>query len=665
MNYKQTNNGYNNNTNYGYVQPQPAANNYVVTNEVPLSYHIKRFLVGLLLAAILLFLLLWLFPTRAGLKDVISDGISDAFDKTFAEKLNPLYDRIFDDNLNTMKEVATAYFTTDRLPKAEGETKKLTLGEMLEMKLLRSIKDKNGKTCDTEKSYVEITKMSNEYKMKVNLSCDGEEDYIVVYLGCYNYCLNDVCEKKQVVEAKQAVQYYGGGSGSNGSRSSITNRIVEKVKTVIIKEKETETVVIEKHICGVYKGQYYGKDGKVVSKDRFEKECLPEKKYYCEKVDGKYYGKHGNVVSKSRFKKECTSHPEKHYCEVINGKYYGKYGTIVTPEQYKKQCEPEEKHYCVYYDGNYYGKHGDIVDKDEYKRQCEPEEKHYCEYYNEKYYDKNGHVVDKDEYKRQCEPEKEIYKYQYKKTVDIHHDAEYSKWSDWSGNIEYNPDNNNINWGTHEYEINEKVGYKTTKYYEYQEDRNQPVYDTHFDRIIGYRTQYACDGYTYHIDSTTNTTYYTSVSGGSGWRSTGRTTLTYKPADTSTKRYVLVGFDYDKCNSTCTLKPYYIFDVQTRSQGTATTTMTSTNKATVSAVCSNVVTKSIPIYGKRTTFAGYVTNRIEKEKKTYYYHRKTRTLLREAWIERKTYIAWAYSPNEEYLINQGYKYTGHYEKISN
>ena len=711
MNYKQPNNGYNNNVNYNngynYTQPAPAVNNYVVTNDVPLSYYIKRFLIGLILAALLIFLLLWLFPTRAGLKDTINEGISDAFDKTFAEKLNPLYDRIFDDNLNTMKEVATAYFTTDRLPKVEGETKKLTLGDMLEMKLLRSIKDKDGKMCDKDKSYVEVTKLSNEYKMKVNLSCGGEEDYIVVYLGCYNYCLNDVCEKKEVVQAKTEVIQGGTGGSYTYTRSGQTKvveknniiertKIIERIKTIIIKEKEKpictydainkkyygrtgevvskevfkqqciDTPAPETHICGIYNGRYYGKDGYIVSKERFMKECMPEEPHYCEKVNGKYYGKNGNIVSKEQFKKECESEPDKHYCEIVNGKYYGKDGYVVSKETYKKQCEPEEPHYCVIYNGKYYGKYGTVVSKETFKKQCESEpETHYCEIVDGKYYGKNGTVVSKEQYKKECESEQDLYKYQYKKTVTINHEAEYSKWSDWSANIEYNPDNNNINWGTHELEINEKVGYKTTKYYEYIEDRNQPVYNTFYDRIIGYRTQYACNGYTYIIDGTTNTTYYTSVSGGSGWKSTGRTTLSYKPADTSTKRYVLVGFDYDKCNDTCTLKPYYIFDVQTRSLGTATTTMTSTSKATVSAVCSDVVTKEIPIYGKRTEFAGYVTDRVLKERKTYYYHRKTRTITKEAWIEKKNYIAWAYNDHEATLLNQGYHYTGYYEKINN
>ena len=324
MNYDQNNgNNYPNNVeyNYNYVNPN---NGYYGAAPMPLSYHIKRFLIGLLLAFLLIFLLVWLFPTKAGLKATINDSVADAFDKTFTEKLNPLYDRIFQDNINIMKDVAIAYYTTERLPKVEGQTKKLTLGQMLEMKLLLGIKDKNGKMCDTEKSYVEITKMDKEYKMKVNLSCGDEEDYVITYLGCYNYCLNDLCEKKTVTKAKE--------------------KVVKKTqpKPIIPTPKPTP----KKHYCEIYNGKYYGKYGKVVNKSTYQKQCnhKPDK-HYCVYYNGKYYGKNGNVVSKATYEKECKGQPTKHYCEIYNGKYYGKNGDVVDKATYEKECTEPAKTY--------------------------------------------------------------------------------------------------------------------------------------------------------------------------------------------------------------------------------------------------------------------------------------------------------------------------------
>ena len=55
------------------------------------------------------------------------------------------------------------------------------------------------------KSYVEVTKEENEYIMKIYLSCSNMEDYIIVHLGCYDYCDKDVCEKK--VEKEYEYEY--------------------------------------------------------------------------------------------------------------------------------------------------------------------------------------------------------------------------------------------------------------------------------------------------------------------------------------------------------------------------------------------------------------------------------------------------------------------------
>ena len=111
--------------------------------------------------------------------------------------LTGLNSRIFNANVGEMKDAAISYFTTDRLPQKEGDSVTLTLQQMLDMKLLLPFKDKNGKTCDTQKSYVTLTKKENEYEMKVNLKCSEEEDYIIVHLGCYSYCESAICEKEE------------------------------------------------------------------------------------------------------------------------------------------------------------------------------------------------------------------------------------------------------------------------------------------------------------------------------------------------------------------------------------------------------------------------------------------------------------------------------------
>ncbi|MGM9879105.1 MAG: hypothetical protein ACI31R_03690 [Bacilli bacterium] len=549
MNYEQNNgfdnyndnnyNNYNNNDNlnYSYNNPNMMNNNMGNMNnnngKQPLSYHIKRFLIGFLLVAILIFILLWLFPTKQGIKDSLT------------ESLQPLYDRIFQENIDTMKEVAIAYYTTDRLPKNEGDTKKLTLGEMLEMKLLLSIKDKNGDMCDPDDSYVEITKMDKEYKMKVNLSCGDEEDYIVVYLGCYNYCLNDICEKKETTTATKTKQ------------QTVFQKVTNNIKKIV---KSTPT-----------------------------KTKTQPAKYYCAKVNGKYYNDKGKVVSKSAYEKACKSTPPKYYCAVVNGKYY----------------------------------------------------------------DNKGNQVSKSAYEEACNPKPTKYKYLYEKTVSVHHDKEYSNWSDWSSNIQYNPDNNNINWGKHEYEWNEKVGYnlKTT----YVTDKSKPIWEKVVKQMGSY-TQYACAEYEYFLDQTTNTTYITNSG---GWQYQGTYVYSTVPSSSNTVKYVYAGMSYSDCGTVCDVSPKYKFAKYTRT-ATATNT-TSSTESDLSVVCKKTVKKEIPIYLTVNEIVGYGVEKVQT--KTYYYHKKTRTLIKDEYTEKERYTAWSYSKNDETLINQGYKYTGVYEKV--
>lgn len=107
--------------------------------------------------------------------------------------LTPFYDSVFNNNVQTMKEAAEDYFTTERMPEKVGDSKKLTLKQMLDKKLILPFLDKDGKECDSKKSYVKVTKKDTEYELEVHLSCPSEEDYIVEPIGCYNFCPNNSC----------------------------------------------------------------------------------------------------------------------------------------------------------------------------------------------------------------------------------------------------------------------------------------------------------------------------------------------------------------------------------------------------------------------------------------------------------------------------------------
>ena len=74
------------------------------------KFSIKDILIQVLFVAIFIFLLMWLFPMKKDVKNALKNlNIENP-------NLQPLYDQIFNNNVQTMKEAAISYYTTPSLP---------------------------------------------------------------------------------------------------------------------------------------------------------------------------------------------------------------------------------------------------------------------------------------------------------------------------------------------------------------------------------------------------------------------------------------------------------------------------------------------------------------------------------------------------------------------
>lgn len=142
-----------------------------------LGINIKEIIIKIIMVVLFVFLLMWLFPMP---------------------NMNPFYDRLFADNIETMKNAAKSYYTVERLPKEIDDTVYMTLEEMEEKRLLLPLVDSENNFCDTKGSYVEIMKAETEYIIKTHLSCPARTDYLIEHLGCY-----DLCDVKLVAEKEE------------------------------------------------------------------------------------------------------------------------------------------------------------------------------------------------------------------------------------------------------------------------------------------------------------------------------------------------------------------------------------------------------------------------------------------------------------------------------
>ena len=250
--------------------------------------------------------------------------------------IDPKAERTYYENIKNIKDAAVNYFTNERLPKTKGETTKLTLKKMQDKKLVLNVIDSKDNFCDGEKSYVEVTKDTNEYVMKIYLSCTDKEDYIIVHLGCYDYCKDNVCEKKEDIkefeyEYKKATECvmtdWSSWSEWKTKREATNSNKKEEIKTETKKQEYTDTINATKspvtYNCDGYPG--YKLSGNLCVKETTTKDVIDATpstySYSCSDYPG--YFVEGDKCVKITTKKETKD------ATKIEGKYYCPEGYIL------------------------------------------------------------------------------------------------------------------------------------------------------------------------------------------------------------------------------------------------------------------------------------------------------------------------------------------------
>lgn len=184
---------------------------------------IKDLLIRLILIVIFIFLLIWLFPMP---------------------DLKPLNNQIFADNLDRMKDVAKSYYTVERLPKDINESKKMTLKYMIDNKLILPLMDSNGNYCSEDDSYIQITKLEDEYVIKVYLSCSDKQDYIITHFGCYDIC-SDTCKMLETTTQTTKINKTKVKNTSKKLTTTTTNKVTTKKNSKIYEYEYVKRVCTE------------------------------------------------------------------------------------------------------------------------------------------------------------------------------------------------------------------------------------------------------------------------------------------------------------------------------------------------------------------------------------------------------------------------------------
>lgn len=140
----------------------------------------RDFLLKFIIIVIFALLLVWLIPKFISPKTSGNEVTSS---------------KVFEKNLTAMKKASVNYYSKKENLPTDNSKEIITLRQMISKNMLRAFTDKNGKACNVDKSYSEITSDNGEYVLKVKLKCSDEEDYVLTKLGSYSYCTSEICEK--------------------------------------------------------------------------------------------------------------------------------------------------------------------------------------------------------------------------------------------------------------------------------------------------------------------------------------------------------------------------------------------------------------------------------------------------------------------------------------
>lgn len=82
------------------------------------------------------------------------------------------------EKISLLESAGKKHFTENLLPKETGDSKTVTLQELIDENLIDEIKDTKDKVCNTSESNVKVFKLDSEYQFKSTLKCDDYENYL-------------------------------------------------------------------------------------------------------------------------------------------------------------------------------------------------------------------------------------------------------------------------------------------------------------------------------------------------------------------------------------------------------------------------------------------------------------------------------------------------------
>lgn len=157
------------------------------------GFFIRKLLLKVILIIAILALLIWIVPKFMSYKP--SNKTKNATDAIKITERNTKKTDL-KENLQALKDASLIHYKEDKLPKEKGDIEIVTLEQLIDEKLITELSIDKEK-CDKKKSYAKITKLEDDYLLKVSIVCGSKTDYLLIHVGKYDYCTNTICEKDE------------------------------------------------------------------------------------------------------------------------------------------------------------------------------------------------------------------------------------------------------------------------------------------------------------------------------------------------------------------------------------------------------------------------------------------------------------------------------------
>ncbi len=176
-------------------------------------FSVRSLLVKIFIILIIIIVLIWIVPKFLSYKKGPKS----------TKKTTPEVAQVTKISASTLRKLENAglkYFNKDNIPTEESKSVKVTLKDLKKQGLVTDLKSNNN-VCDTDSSYVKLTKNKDDYTMKSYLKCGSSSDYSLASVNDYSYCSSTLlCKKDDSIKTEDGNVDNNPTEGNNTSENN-------------------------------------------------------------------------------------------------------------------------------------------------------------------------------------------------------------------------------------------------------------------------------------------------------------------------------------------------------------------------------------------------------------------------------------------------------------